>query len=388
MAVRIGIDASRTTRPQRTGTEGYSLALLRSLLSLDSDNEYTLYFNSPPPSGLLPVNANTHSCLIPLPRLWTHLRLSWEMVRRPPDVLFVPAHVLPLVHPRRTVATIHDLGYYHEPNAHPRRQRMYLEWATRFNAESATRVIADSQATRRDLINVLGIADDKIRVVYLGVDERFRPVVDRELTAAVKAKYGIAGPYVLFVGTLQPRKNLMRLVEAFGRVARAVDAGYDGMNPYDSTDPQRQLSLVLAGGKGWWYQDLLRTVEQMDLAGRVVAPGYVNDDDLPVLYSGAELFVLPSLYEGFGLPVLEAMACGTPVVAANVSSLPEIVGDAGVLAVPTDAGDIARAMIRLLMDPARAADLRRRGLEQAHRFTWDRCARQTLDVLVDVATTA
>ena len=130
--------------------------------------------------------------------------------------------------------------------------------------------------------------------------------------------------------------------------------------------------LVLAGGKGWWYEDLLRSVTQMDLASRVLMPGYVNDDDLPALYAGAELFVLPSLYEGFGLPVLEAMACGTPVVAANVSSLPEIVGDAGVLAVPTDAGDLARAMIRLLMDPAQAADLRRRGLEHAGRFTWDR----------------
>ena len=221
MSVRIGIDASRATRSQRTGTEGYSLSLLRSLLNLDSDNDYTLYFNAAPPSGLLPTAANIHPRLIPLPRLWTHLRLSFEMARRPPDLLFVPAHVLPPVHPRRSVVTIHDLGYYHEPGAHPSRQRLYLEWATRFNAQSASRIIADSQATRRDLITSLASPTRRsgwCTWVWTALSTCYDPV-----RLCRQGEYGIVGPYVLFVGTLQPRKNLLRLVEAFGSVARAVD---------------------------------------------------------------------------------------------------------------------------------------------------------------------
>ena len=377
----IGIDASRATREQRTGTEGYSLHLLRALLALDNDSDYTLYFNTPPQPGLLPEQANVHRRLIPSPRLWTHMRLSWEMLRRAPDVLFVPAHVLPLIHPRRSVVTIHDLGYYREPDAHPPRQRAYLEWSTRFNAESSAHIIADSAATKRDLMDLLHIPEQKISVVYLGVGREFKPVHDEAQIAATKTAYGIAGPYILYVGTLQPRKNLVRLVQAFARIVQAVDSGYEDINRFDAGNPQRTLSLVLAGGKGWWHEEIESTVAEMGLAGRVIFPGYIKEEHLPALYSGAELFVLPSLYEGFGLPVLEAMACGTPVVASNVSSLPEIVGNAGVLAKPTDEGDLARAMVRVLMDPLRAAELRQRGLEQAKQFTWERCARETLAVL-------
>lgn len=379
--LRIAIDASRATRVLRTGTEGYSLRLIRAMLALDSENDYRLYFNTRPQPDLFPQQANVQQRVIPFPRLWTHLRLSWEMALRPPDVLFVPAHVLPLVHPRRCVVTIHDLGYYHEPAAHPARQRAYLQWATRYNAAHATSIIADSQATKRDLVQLLGIDPDKIHVVYLGVDEQFRPLQYVDRVAAVRGRYGIPGPYILYVGTLQPRKNLVRLLEAFGRIVQAVDDGYEGANPYDA----QTLCLVLAGAKGRGYKEIERAIGEMELAGRVVCPGYVDDNDLPALYGGAELFVLPSLYEGFGLPALEAMACGAPVVASNVSSLPEVVGDAGLLADPTDAADLARQMVRVLMDPARAADMRRRGVERARQFTWERCARETLEVIRDVA---
>lgn len=383
MSVHIGIDASRATREQRTGTEGYSLYLLRALLSLDQTNSYTLYYNAPPQPGLLPQAANVRERVIPFPRLWTHVRLSWEMARRAPDVLFVPAHVLPLVHPRRCVVTIHDLGYHHEPDAHPPRQRAYLDWSTRYNASQATVIIADSEATRRDLVTILHTPEDRIRVVYLGVDERFQPQRDAARLAAVKQTYGISGPYILYVGTLQPRKNLVRLIEAFGRVVRAVDGGYEGMNPYAPARGQAPLSLALAGQKGWGYEAIARAAQEMELTSRIVFPGYVSDDDLPALYAGAELFVMPSLYEGFGLPVLEAMACGTPVVASNVSSLPEIAGDAAALVDPTDAAGIARAMIRVLMDRDMADAMSRRGIERAGAFTWQACAHKTLAALHD-----
>jgi len=348
-SLTVGIDASRATREQRTGTEGYSLHLLRALLRLDASKQYVLYYNSPPQPGLMPDFAHVEQRVIPFPRLWTHVRLSWEMARRPPDVLFVPAHVLPLVHPRRSVVTIHDLGYYHEPDAHPPRQRAYLEWATRYNAQSAAHIIVDSEATKRDLVSILGISAEKIRVVYLGVDERFRPLRDPVQIAAAKATYGIASPYILYVGTLQPRKNLVRLVEAFGRVVRAVETGYEGASPY-AGGARGKLSLVLAGGKGWWYEDIFRTVQEMELGSRVIFPGYVKDDDLPALYSGAELFVFPSLYEGFGLPILEAMACGAPVVCSNASSLPEVAGDAALTVAPDDVAGLAAALA-----PAEAA---------------------------------
>lgn len=384
-SVHIGIDASRATREQRTGTEGYCLHLLRALLRLDAENAYTLYYNTPPPPGLLPLPANARQRVMPFPRLWTHGRLSWEMARRAPDVLFVPAHVLPLIHPRRCVATIHDLGYYHEPDAHPPRQRAYLEWATRYNADNATRIIVDSEATRRDLATLLHVPDDKMRVIHLGVDARFQPQRAAARVAAVKQVYGIAGPYILYVGTVQPRKNLVRLIEAFGRVVQAIEGGYEGMNPYATESGQGLLTLVLVGRKGWGCEPIMRAAEEMELGKRVIFPGYASDEDLPALYSGAELFVMPSLYEGFGLPVLEAMACGTPVVASNVSSLPEIAGDAALLADPADSASLARAIIRVLLDPARAAAMRERGLARARQFTWDACARQTLAVLREAA---
>ncbi len=385
MSIHIGIDASRATREQRTGTEGYSLHMLRALLRLDTENAYTLYYNTPPTDDLIRHGPNVQRRVMPFPRLWTHARLSWQMLRRPPDVLFVPAHVLPLVHPRRCVVTIHDLGYYHEPEAHPPRQRAYLEWATRFNAEQATLVIADSAATQRDLVEILRVPPSKIRVVHLGVDERFHPLADAEHIARVRQRYGLNRPYILYVGTLQPRKNLVRLIEAFARVARAVDDGYEGMNPYAAEGGAAPLTLVLAGRKGWGYEPIRQAVRERELSDRVIFPGYVSDEDLPALYCGAELFVLPSLYEGFGLPALEAMACGVPVVVSNVSSLPEIVGDAGVLAKPTDPADLARAMIRVLMDSDAAGELRRRGVERARQFTWEECARQTQAALLEAA---
>jgi glycosyltransferase involved in cell wall biosynthesis len=317
---------------------------------------------------------------MPFPRLWTHVRLSLEMLTAPPDVLFVPAHVLPLVHPRRSVVTVHDLGYRHEPQAHRLLDRLYLELSTRYNARAATRVIADSAATKRDLVQLYGTDPDRITVIPLGVDELFQPVTDAARLAAVRAKYGIPGDYLLYVGTLQPRKNLVRLVEAWARVIadcrlQIADLG--------------RRTLVIAGKKGWLYEEIFATVRRLGLEGRVLFPGYVPEEDLPALLSGATAFVLPSLYEGFGLPVLEAMACGTPVIAANVSSLPEVVGDAGLLVDPLDSDALAAALQRLLTDadpstPLRAslrAELRQRGLARAKLFSWPRCARETLAVL-------
>jgi glycosyltransferase involved in cell wall biosynthesis len=366
--MRIGVDASRTTARWRTGTEGYSLHLIRELVRLGVDHQFRLYFNQAPPSGLFAAEGEQR--IIPFPRLWTHARLSWEMLRQPPDVLFVPAHVLPLVHPRRSVATIHDLGYYYYPAAHTRFQNLYLRWSTRYNARNALRLVVDSEATRRDLIRLCGVPPAKIVVIYPGRDESLVPVTDPALLAGVRARYGLAERYLLYVGTLHPRKNLARLVEAFAAAAREMEPA-----------PQ----LVLAGKKGWLYDDLFARVRRLGLEERVLFPGYVPPEELPALLSGATAFLFPSLYEGFGFPVLEAMACGTPVICSRAASLPEVAGEAALLVDPLDTAGLAEAIRQVVADE----DLRRRLVERGHqqvtRFSWSRCARQVLDVLEEVA---
>jgi glycosyltransferase involved in cell wall biosynthesis len=366
----IGIDASRAAALERTGTENYSLNLIRHLLALENDHCYRLYFNRPPTAELFPMTADLELRVMPFPRLWTHLRLSWEIARHPPDVLFVPAHVLPLVHPRSSVVTVHDLGYLYYPEAHRPSDRLYLDLSTRYNARAASRVIAVSQATKDDLVQHCGIRPDKITVVYSGCDGTIQPVEDEATIERVKARYGIQGDYILYVGTLQPRKNLGRLLKAYAIVRKQANR---------SETP----CLVIGGRKGWLYDQIFQQVERLGLQTEVVFPGYVPQDDLPALLSGARLFVFPSLYEGFGLPVLEAMSCGTPVLCSNASSLPEVAGNAAFLIDPLDVGNMAKAMNRLLQDEGLRTQLVERGLQQVRHFSWDRCARETLAVLED-----
>lgn len=367
----IGIDASRATAARRTGTENYSLHLIRELLAVGTDHRFRLYFNQAPQPGLFTGTVDWR--VMPLRRLWTHARLSWEMLRDPPDLLFVPSHVLPVVHPARSVVTVHDLGFHYYPEAHTLSQNLYLRWSTRYNGRSAVRVLADSEATRRDLVTLYQIQEEKVRVVYPGRDETLAPVTDRVLVENVCAQHGVTHPYLLYVGTLHPRKNLVRLVQAFGVLLRSGDLARTGANP--------DLRLVLAGQKGWLYQEIFAQVRKLDLVDRVVFTGYVPPADLPSLLSGALVFVFPSLYEGFGLPVLEAMACGVPVVCSSASSLPEVAGQAAMLADPLDVQAWAEALSRVITEQELRRTLIERGLEQVRRFSWEQTAQETLRVL-------
>ncbi len=359
--MHIGIDASRAAVAARTGTEWYSLQVIRRLVTLDTEDTFTLYSRAPLPEEIPLSLPRVTARIMPFPRLWTHARLSWEMAHQPPDVLWVPAHVLPLIHPRRAVVTIHDLGYLHYPEG----RSSYLRLSTAWSARAAAHLIAVSEATRSDLVRALHVPPAKIAVIHHGVDERFRLVTDPAALGAIRERYGLVGPYVLYVGTLRPRKNLVRLVEAFARLS--IGEG--------------RLWLVLAGRKGGLTDETLAAVKRLGLTDRVLFTGYVPDEDAPLLMAGARLFVLPSLYEGFGLPVLEAMACGVPVVCANVASLPEVAGDAALLVDPTDVAALAEAMRQALTDTDLRRDLIARGFRQAARFSWDRCAAETLAVL-------
>jgi glycosyltransferase involved in cell wall biosynthesis len=375
--VLVGIDASRAAVVQRTGTEVYSLHLIRALLQAGMAHRFRLYFNRPPPRGLISAVDPCELRVIPFPRLWTHLRLSSEMLVRPPDVLFVPSHVLPLVHPRRSVVTVHDLGHRAYPEAHTAGQRRYLEWSARYHVRTAAHIVADSRATKDDLVRLYGADPSRVTVAHLGVDPALQPVRDPILLGRVRTKYGISAPYLLYVGTLQPRKNLVRLIEAFGELGSRPQVGR-------GIEQGARLQLVLAGRKGWLYDEILCRARELGLEGRVVFPGYVDGADLAALYSGASLFVMPSLYEGFCMPVLEAMACGAPVACSNVSSLPEVAGDAARLFDPRDVAAIVAAMEEALEDGALRQARVARGLEQVERFTWTKCAQQVLGVLESV----
>ena len=359
----IAVDASRTLPALRTGTEQYSVFLLRALMEMEAPHRWLLYAPGPPPDDLLPLPTRWEWRIVRLPRLWTHLRLSAAMARHRPDVLFVPAHVVPLIHPRATVVTIHDLGYLHFPAAHPALSRRYLDWSTRWSARAAWRMIAVSGATRDDLVTMLHVPSDKITVVHHGVRPTARPSDDA--VHATMERLGIPMPYVLFLGTVQPRKNLQRLIRAFRQV---VEAGL----PH---------TLVIAGRMGWLAEPIYAAVAACGLDERVHFAGYVADSDLPALYGGADAFAFPSLYEGFGMPALEALSSGVPVVASRTTSLPEIIGDAGLLVDPLDEAALGAALVQALTDTALRSRLAHAGPQRAAQFSWERCARETLAVL-------
>ena len=366
--MRIGIDASRAVVGEKTGTETYSYHLIRELLRLDSPHDYTLYFNHPPPSGTFPSAPNVADRVMPQPRLWTHGRLSLEMATNPPDVLFVPAHVLPLVRPKRTVVTIHDLGYLHYWNTHPFLRRWYLHLATRRDAHDATRVIADSDATKKDLVERYGVAAQKTTVVYPGVDPRFRAPEDPAEAGRTALRYGLEQPYFLFLGTLHPRKNIVGMLRAYASVKERLRG------------PRPHAFAVV--GKAGWRADEIKA--EADKSGACTL-GYVDFEDMPHLIGAATALVLVSFYEGFGLPALEAMACGTPVIVSNTSSLPEVVGDAGLLVDPHNEREIADALVSVAEDSGLREKLRERGLARAREFSWEKAARQVLRILEDAA---
>ena len=347
------------TTNQRSGTENYSVEIIQALAALPKRPDLTLYTRagqeSPPTQG-------THVRESGPRRLWTHIGLSRAMMRDRPHALFVPSHVVPLAHPRASVVTVHDLGYLYEPDAHPRRQRLMLDRTTRWNARVAAHIIAVSGQTRDDLIRHYEVDPARITVIHHGVNHhRFYPRTDQEVKP-VLARYGISEPYVLFVSTVQPRKNVDRILEAF------------------KTSGFEHVTLVIAGRSGWMSASIEAMIEASSKKLRVLRLGHIADDDLPALYSGASAFVLPSLFEGFGMGVIEAMACGTPVVTSNHGSLAEVAGDAALLVDPLSVTSIAEG-VRAALEPDESARLSALGLEHAASFSWANAAKQTLETI-------
>jgi glycosyltransferase involved in cell wall biosynthesis len=352
--VHIAIDASRTTVRRPTGTEHYATRLIQTLIHQNTQHQLTLYFRDAPPADLFPSSGFVTQQVIPFRRAWSHVRFAAELWRDKPDVTFVPAHTLPALFPGPGVVTVHDLGFKYFPQAHPVGQRFYLDGSTRFSAHRASIVLADSQATAQDLTQLYRTPAEKIRVVYPGVD---KPLVgDIE---AVRRKYKLPERYFLFLGTLQPRKNIARIAQAYAH--------------WWSGHQSDNVGLVLAGSKGWLYDEAWVTgIPNVHLIG------FVDDTDKGALYTGALTLVFPSLYEGFGFPVIEAMHCGTPVITSSTSSLPELAGDAAILVNPEEVYTIADALDDAASNEMLRQSLREKGYVQAAKFTWERAAAQVL----------
>jgi glycosyltransferase involved in cell wall biosynthesis len=366
--MHIAIDA-HSVGTGLAGNETYITNLVEALAEVDNANRYTLYVTKAEAVERFKdrwSNFDVRRTLPHMPLVRIPLTLSMELRRRPVDLLHVQ-YTAPPFAPCPVVATIHDLSFEHLPETFKRRSRAQLRLTVRRTARAAAHIIAPSEFTRRDIVETYGVAPARVSVVPLAAAPRFAPFADAKELQRVRDVYGIAGDYILAVGSIQPRKNLARLIKAYSDLRRR--RGQDKLP-----------KLVVAGKRAWLFGETLRAVEECGVADAVIFTGYAPEDDLPALYCGALCFVYPSYFEGFGLPPLEAMRCGTPVVAGERTSLPEVVGDAGLLVNPFDTESIADALARLIDDETLRALLRERGLARATQFDWRETARLTLEV--------
>lgn len=428
----IGIDASRANRPHKSGTEWYAFYLIKALAKIDSRNQYILYTDKPltydlldlcelpeeaaPERKPITVNKDGYQAIRcphnnfrakvlgwPFDFFWTQGRLSLEMLFHRPDVLFIPSHTLPLIHPKRSVVTIHDVGF-------ERDKRLYLErkmgpagkkwrpaidwlvriftggryganttdynsWSTIFALKNARGIITVSDFSKTEILelykNTRGVPRDlikKIAAIHNGYNDcLFKKITDREKTAAILKKYNITAPYVFYVGRLERKKNTPNLVEAFAIFLTK-----------NKNLPHR---LVLAGAASFGYDEVKYMTQEYDLEDRVIKPGWVAEADLPYLFSAADVFIFPSLYEGFGIPLLEAMACEVPIAASDRAAIPEVVGEAAEKFDPLDANSVARALENVIGDRRRREELVQKGRERVKAFSWEKCAAETLKVI-------
>jgi len=362
----IGINAhllSGEAGYRRAGIHQYILQILRHLPREEDGLRYLLYTRQD--KGL---NLNKPAMSIIHSRWPTERRLArilWEQVawpilaeRQGVDLLHGMAFVTPLVSPCPTIVTVYDLSFVHFPDRFPALQRLYLTSLSRRSCRQALRVITISESAREDLVRYFNVPLERIDVVRPGVDEHFRPLPTTDIES-FRQRESLPNQFIFHVGTLQPRKNILVLLEAMARRGRP------------------DLPLVLVGGKGWLFEEIFHRVEVLGLQDSVHFTGYVRDEDLPYWYNAASLLVFPSIYEGFGMPVVEAMACGTPVIAARTSSIPEATGGAAILFDPQNADELADRIAAVMNEAELSDKMKEEGLIQAQKFSWEQAGKET-----------
>lgn len=368
--MKIGIDASRAFVSRRTGVEEYSYQVIKHLMDKLDGHRVFLYVRGgqfvEAKSALelnRPFPPNWKIKEIKFPYLWTQIGLSLEMLFRPVDILFVPSHVAPVIHPKNTIVTIHGLEYEKYPAGYSFWQKLYMRWSVRMSCRWATKIIAVSRSTQKDLVGLYKVPENKTEVIYEGVNENFQfPISNSQSNSNDKILN--LKPYLLFIGRLEKRKNVEGIIDAYKILVEKYKIPH---------------SLVLAGSPGYGFDVIKLKIENLKL--KIIQLGYIDEATKWQLLSQADAFLFPTFYEGFGLPVLEAQSVGTPVVASNVSSLPEIAGDGAAYSVPSEPVLIAEAVRSALNDKDFRDGLIRKGYENVRRFSWSECASRITSII-------
>ncbi len=360
--MKIALDARALTRQKPAGKEQFVINVLKELFKSDKANRYILYLNQDFKQFLPP---NFFKKIIKASGIFWHFFVILDLFFQRPDVyLSTTSYIVPtfklkisavcIIHD--LVAVLPDFKYLVSLKA-----RILENLFLRLAIKRSKKIITISQNTKKDIYSLCNVGLHKVSVIYPGFHSRFCPIKDEDKTKKVLRRYGLDKGFIFFVGTLEPRKNIIRLIEAYFR-------------------GRFQAKLVIVGKRGWLYQEIFKKIKELNLKNRIVFLDYVPDEDLPYLYNAASCFVYPSLYEGFGLPPLEAMACGCPVITSNISSLPEVVGDAGILVDPYNIDDIAGALKKILSDENLRQELKQKGFIQAQKFSWQKTTKQILKI--------
>lgn len=368
----IGIDGNEANIEHKVGIGEYAFELLwqfHELASGKKDLQFKIYLKYSPRVEMPVPTENWRYQIVGPKKMWTQFALPLKLFTetKKPDVFFSPSHYAPRFSPVPTVISIMDLSYIHFPELFTKHDLYQLVNWTKYSAKNACKIFTISNYSRDDIIKTYGKDPRDVVTTYLGVkgikDSGFK-IKDMD---ELKKKFGIDSEYILFVGTLQPRKNVAKLIEAFAKVN------------------DKKIKLIVVGKKGWLWEEILASPEKYNVTDRVKFLDFVGDEDLPGLYKNATCFILPSLYEGFGLPVLEAMKYGCPVLISNVSSLPEVGGDAAIYFDPADTDEITKALESVISDEGLRTTMIEKGYNQVKKFSWERTARKTLDVLQELA---
>jgi glycosyltransferase involved in cell wall biosynthesis len=378
----IGIDGNEANVPVRVGIGEYAFELLRQFSKLQTSNlpagktglKFHIYLKSTPREDLPKASENWKYIVFGPSPLWTQVALPARLFleNKKPNVFFSPSHYAPRFSPIPTAISIMDLSYLFYPELFRKRDLYQLTKWTQYSVKKAGRIFTISNASRDDIIKAYSVPKKRLVVTYPGIKPFVTLTPQVYTTTMLQQSFGITRPYFLFVGTLQPRKNIVRLIEAFSLFLQKSD--------------DQAVDLILVGKKGWLYEEILSAPKTYGVLKNVIFLDFVSDDALPTLYKQAIAFILPSLYEGFGLPVLEAMKYGCPVITSNVSSLPEAGGDAALYVDPEDVHDIAKKMIQIREDKTLRKSLIAKGDKQAGRFSWEKTAKETLIALEELGT--